>query len=308
MGYTHHWIQTRDLSGDEWEDVSADIKAILRYAAFEANITLANGAGEGGTQPEFFPAWIGFNGLGDDAHEDFTIRRRRLPKDAWEVRGQAFCKTDRKPYDAAVTAVLCYLATVTRRDDEHGEPIVGTEAFRVSSDGHGKDFLAGLEIARAALPRKANQLDLPMGVMQDDRWCAPWVGLKTSGYSLNFCVDGYAYAINQRGESYRFGSHDELADWLETNKRAVFARGGQTGWGSYGREEPDIWNATGSFDKARHDRIGRAQAKKLATLFPAPTARAIQPPAYVRPGDYAENGGRPFAYRHTDLLALRAAA
>jgi hypothetical protein len=45
----------------------------------------------------------------------------------------------------------------------------------VGSDGHGKDFLDGLAEARRALPRYANILDIPMGILQDDRWCVPWV-------------------------------------------------------------------------------------------------------------------------------------
>ncbi len=270
--------------------------------------------GDGGTQPEFGDDVIMFNGVGDDSHETFDLhRKRKLEK--WQSKGDLgrnFCKTAHKPYDRVVTACLCYLSTVTRREDPTThEPIIGSEALHVSSDGHGNDFLSGLDLARAALPQYANLLDIPMGVMQDDRWCAPWVRFDRKGrFEVRFCIDGYGYILRPKtGESYRFETHEGLAKFLDGTKRAYWAswRPGYISWGKattmdYPAGESNIWNATGFFDQARHDRIRKAQDRVLAKLFPVPMQHAHQPPAYVRPGEMPENAGREFCYSVDELL------
>ena len=304
MGYTHYWKQKRNLTIAQWIEVSADLHTILNHVQHEAGIALASGMSEGGTSPQFSDDRILFNGLGDDGHETFGISRK-IDKDDWP-----FCKTARKPYDLAVTACLCYLSTVTRRaDPATGEPIIGSEAFNVTSDGDGSDFLNGLALARAALPRLANILDLPMGVMQSDRWCAPWIDTsQNKTYQVLFCIDGKGYVLKPRGnavESYCFESHEALAKFLERTKRADFKRSYVVRFGSFKddyRIEPDIWKAYGSFDKERYQRIAKAQSKVLATLFPVDPTCAQQPPAYVRPGQMPENAGREFCYSITDLM------
>lgn len=312
MGYTHYWNQGRNLTKAEWLTVATDVRAILTYAQHECDIALAGPMGEGGTAPEVNDKHISINGVGDDCHETFFINRviRKKPRYAGECTDWGFCKTARKPYDAVVTALLCYLSTVTRREDPAThEPIVGTEAWSVSSDGFGSDFLVGLDLARKALPQYGNVLDIPMDVMKSDRWCAPWVDARgQTQCEVRFCVDGYGYVLKDTGESYQFETHLALAQFLDGNKVASFKTGGSTGWGSYGREEPNIWNASGSFDKERHDRIARAQVKILSKLFPVDPACAHQPPAYVRPGQMPDNAGRAFCYNIGDLLNLANAA
>lgn len=180
------------------------------------------------------------------------------------------------------------------------------EAFTVSSDGHGQDFLDGLALARAALPRVANQLDIPMNVMRDDRWCAPWIsGQGESPFTIRFCIDGHGYVLRKAtGESYRFATHGDMAKFLDTHKRAEFKHGRNAGVWSYDRNEPNIWHASGAFDQARHDRIAKAQTRVLRTLFPADATHAHQPPAYARPGEMPENAGRAFCYNLSELLDL----
>lgn len=309
MGYTHYWTQKRNFTVAEWQDICTDIRAILDYGQNLAGVPLANGMGEGGTVPDISDDIISFNGLGDDSHESFTFERKRV-LESWQTKnmlGSNFCKTARKPYDPIVTACLCYLSTVTRREDPTThEPIIGTEAFSVSSDGDGSDFLEGLDLARKALPRYANVLDIPMEVMAGDRWCAPWVNARgAKGYEVHFCIDGRGYVLKPRTrESYCFESHIALAQFLDRTKRVTFATGGNTGWGRYDRVEEDIWNATGSFDKARNARIARAQVRVLEKLFPVPMECAHQPPAYARPGEMPDNSGREFCYSISDLLNL----
>jgi hypothetical protein len=299
LGFTHYWTPCRNLTRDEYTEIVKDIGEILKYAQHEAGIPLANMMGEAGTSPEFYADSFGFNGVGDDAHETFRIPRTR--EQNCGSFGD-FTKTDRKPYDVVVTACLCYLDTCLDKP-----------AFHVSSDGHGSDFLDGLDLARKALPRKANVLDIPMGVMESDRWTAPWIYHNGgNGYSVQFCVNGKGYVTKhgRKPEYYCFESHLALAEYLDANKQVIFrGRGRQWNMGNfrigYDNVEPNIWSATGSFDQARHDRIAAAQAKVLKTLFPVPPEHAEPPPAFVRPMDFPDpRESGTFCYYIEDVLKL----
>jgi hypothetical protein len=272
--------------------VSADILEILNHVEHGLDTPLANGHGDPGTHPVFDATEIMFNGVGVASHETFVLPRVRRKE--WEggSLGGNFCKTARKPYDVAVTACLCYLSSVAN-------------AYSVSSDGRGSNFVAGLAAAREALPSKANILDIPMGVMESDRWTGPWVSDQTgSGYHVGFCVNGKGYVTRVKtGETYCFATHVEMAVFLDAHKQAKFRRGGTSVFGGYGTIEPDIWHASGSFDQLRHQRIARAQSKVLRSLFPVDGGHAEKPPAYVRPDDFArpeDNGS--FSYSLSDLL------
>src|ERR1700738_2953734 len=263
MGYTHYWTQARDSTRDEWVQIREDFEALLKDVQHVQGIPLASGAGDLGTSPEISDAKIWFNGAGADAHEPCCLNRKRPPKESWETRrGGDFCKTARKLYDLAVTAALCYLATVT-------DPI----SHGVSSDGHGRGFLEGLEEARRALPRYANILDIPMDVLRDDRWCMPWVRCyESSGFDVQFCVDGKGYVEHIKTRDwYCFETHLALAQFLDNTKEVAFPRRLKVRH-SYcvddlGKVEPNIWNSIGSFNAARHKRIAQAQAFALAPLF-----------------------------------------
>lgn len=321
MGYTHYWTQQRDFARKEWETVAADLRTIITYAQHECGIALGDGMGDAGTSPQVSDDVVVFNGVGKDSHETLIIRRAIRTKPDYEGEtdlASDFCKTERKPYDPVVTACLCYLSTATRKENpKTHEPVIGSEVFSVGSDGNGSDFLVGLDLARKALaPRLGNELDIPMDVMLSDRWCPPHVNVNGGGggctrnknYEVRFCVDGRGYVLRPRTkESYCFESHKALALFLDQTKSATFAKGGNTGWGRYGREEPDIWHASGSFDEARHDRIKKAQEKILRTLFPAGATCAQQPPLFVRPGEMPDNVGRDFCYSIGDLLNLASA-
>jgi hypothetical protein len=209
MGYTHYWTQTRDFTREEWAQIREDMNALLKDVQHVQGIPLANYAGEPGTSPEITDAKVWFNGVGDDSHETFCLNRVRPPKEEWEPgRGWDFCRTARKPYDLAVTAALCYLATVP-------DPASHT----VSSDGTGRDFLDGLAEARLALPRYANILDIPRGILEDDRWHGPWIHHFSELYHFNFCVDGKAYIRRlDNGACYCFPTQAEAAQWCIAHK------------------------------------------------------------------------------------------
>jgi hypothetical protein len=296
MGYTHYWTQSRDFTLEEWPQIREDFELLLKDVQHVQGIPLANGMGDRGTSPEFNHEYISFNGAGDDSYETFTVHRIRPPMEGWQSRrGGDFTKTAHKPYDLAVTAALCYLSTVP-------DPA----AFTVSSDGHGRDFLDGLAEARRALPRYANILDIPMGIMQSDRWCMPWVSCyEATGFDVKFCVDGKGYVEQiKTGETYCFETHLALAQYLDKTKRATFRTRLKVRFGNHtddcGNVEPNIWNSFGSFDKARHMRIAKAQVRALLPLFPVPVEHAQKPPAYVRPGEMPEPATS--AYYFSDLL------
>ena len=68
-----------------------------------------------------------------------------------------------------------------------------------------------------------------------------------------------------------------------------------------GSIEPNIWNAYGSFDAARHKRIATVQAFALAPLFdsrytPDTANHRQKPPAYVRPGEMPEPETRHYSF------------
>jgi hypothetical protein len=296
FGTMYHWHK-RGFFGEDYSRKQEELKELLDGILKDGGVVV--------------PVWLyeyGGQTAGDNSYETMGIdRMKRKPNYPGDTARGGFCKTERKPYDIAVTAVLCYLATVTRREDQAThEPIMGSESHFVRSDGDGSDFLAGLDLARKALPQYSNMLDIPMSIMQDDRWCAPWIR-SPNGYDARFCVDGYGY-IHKKStdEWYCFKSHREFAEFLEQHKRASFPGGViRLNWGDYGPTEPDIWSASGSFDERRHARIGRAQTKVFSPLFPVAPDHAQRPPAFVRPGEMLANGGREFAYHIRELLAQK---
>ena len=140
MGYTHYWTPKRTITPEEWVEVSANIKAILDASG----IPLANWSGEEGSSPMFTDEGIDFNGVEDDGHETMSIDRTSM---SWDL-----CKTARKPYDTAVTAILAYLDTV-----------VGS--LQATSDGDREDWEAGVGLAKLALPHLAGKIDFPKEIL-----------------------------------------------------------------------------------------------------------------------------------------------
>jgi len=271
MGYTHYWHQVRNISKADWSEIKDHIADILKDVQHVQGVPLANWEGNAKTCPEITADEISFNGLGDDSHETFVIHRKRLPKEEWQRRrGFGFCKTARKPYDIAVAACLSYMAT-----------IVGSH--EVTSDGNGSDWLEGLDLARRALPRFANQIDIPLQILEDDRWTGPWMHMKTEAYHFGFCVDGKAYITRSRDNaSYCFPTHREAAEWAIGHK--------------------SVLDATGMFDEVRNARLKRQQDRLLSTMVEAASVvgRDQQIPAFVRPGEILNPPS--FHYRLDDVL------
>lgn len=139
VGYTQFWSFAPESPEFKaaFGRMVVDAKKILD-AVQARGIALGDGTGEPGTKPELNERYITFNGVGDEACETFEIDSLPPtpptdPEDRWsahayeQYRNQGyvwtFCKTQARPYDLAVTAVLlrCYQLC--------------PDAFVLSSDG-----------------------------------------------------------------------------------------------------------------------------------------------------------------------------
>lgn len=114
MGYTHHYTATTN------EGLVADTLAIFKNSP----VALAGPMGSGEPVANFDE--IAFNGdnENDEDHETFRIESA--------TRSMAFCKTQMKPYDVVVVAVLV--------------AVVANNAGEVSSDGNYEDWAEGIAL------------------------------------------------------------------------------------------------------------------------------------------------------------------
>ena len=128
MGYTHYW-SFPTINNKTWARIRAAVEEVVEDVP--------------GLQLEFDnpePPLIGreeirFNGRGQYGHETFRVERDN-------PIGFNFCKTARKPYDEAVTAVLCIVG-------HHLGAMKGPHY--ISSDGSFSDWLEGRELATKVL-------------------------------------------------------------------------------------------------------------------------------------------------------------
>jgi hypothetical protein len=109
MGYTHYWDQHKTFTDGQW----AKVCEAARLVAEKHGDILCFEYDETDKSPQIDNDAIRFNGKGDDGHETFYLTREQPPKNAWVERERYddegafnFCKTSRKPYDAAVVLLL----------------------------------------------------------------------------------------------------------------------------------------------------------------------------------------------------------
>jgi hypothetical protein len=101
MGYSHYWDQNRDFTEKEW-------KTITRYVRSVAKVypnVIGSWDGSGG-EPLINDDEIALNGIGDDSHESLNISRKCKFK-------HNFIKTNRKPYDVLIRAILGWMYAIT---------------------------------------------------------------------------------------------------------------------------------------------------------------------------------------------------
>jgi hypothetical protein len=134
MGYTHYWKLKVQPHPDHWASLCDMSRRIVRQAIAKG-IPLQYEMDQE-RAPQIDEAAIRFNGVGRDGHETFFIANSPTEFE--------FCKTARKPYDAAVVAVLMAAETL----------LIG---FEWSSDGDGESdaFEEGIALLRSALGDRA---------------------------------------------------------------------------------------------------------------------------------------------------------
>ena len=126
MGYTNYWKIKEKLSESDWNKLSWDVALLMR----DTDIVIQFESDDP-RPPIIDNELIRFNGQYDDGHETFVLVN--------EVTDFECCKTDHKPYDMMVCAVLALTA-------EYG--------VIVTSDGKREDWADALKFASGVLNRK----------------------------------------------------------------------------------------------------------------------------------------------------------
>lgn len=154
MGYTHYWTQKRDVTAVTWALICADVRKLIENMPATTDVAGGNyktdllqiGAEFDSNEPAVVDAdEIRFNGLGDLGHETFAMTRKRPPARPGETtRGFEFCKTDRKPYDLVVCAVLLVVEQRSGHAFRFGAP---------DDDGDADDWAPAIAWASDVLSR-----------------------------------------------------------------------------------------------------------------------------------------------------------
>jgi len=149
MGYTHFFRQYRVFIDEEWNNVLRGVRKV--YANLPAYSHSSGGyyndypliihgpVGEG--EPIFNEERISFNGDAENDldHEPLTVMK--APR-----RGFEFCKTERKPYDLFVQAVLLICAHYHNK-------------FIVTSDGDEDDWSEAVNLVNHVLGYNLRSLE-----------------------------------------------------------------------------------------------------------------------------------------------------
>lgn len=147
MGYTHYMRRPHTLPAGKFVDAAVDCRAVCTHLG----IPLRREYDEPGPA-EFGPDEVRFNGVGEDGYETFLVQRvfgaDRPGRDGLCFD---FCKTNRKPYDAAVCACLIVFAhhfdgfIVSSDGDGTEDGWVAARAACQAAMGYGSDFKLGDE-------------------------------------------------------------------------------------------------------------------------------------------------------------------
>ena len=114
MGYTNYWNQYKDISWRDWEKIQEEVEYLMECIGDGCIEVLQNDA-----------ECIAFNGIGENAHEDFVATRKPSLRSGQQGGGDKltkvdksfnFCKTNRKPYDLAVWHMLTYMSHLLGKD------------------------------------------------------------------------------------------------------------------------------------------------------------------------------------------------
>lgn len=142
MGYTHYFDRDQPCPPEWWADLCADFRKLQATALLLGQPLPIQAESDDPSPPKITDEVIVFNGIGKDGYETFQLFRSD-PSGS----GFHFCKTQRRPYDIAVTALLCLV-------DYHAPDI-----WSIHSDGTIMDWIPGLTLARQVQP----ECKLPFG-------------------------------------------------------------------------------------------------------------------------------------------------
>lgn len=173
IGYTHYFRTSKNgIPVAAWEKICADVKTLLTNlpaTAHKGPLAIAFEEDEPHKAPEVSDAAIRFNGVGQNGHETFLLERLPTPSEHGfdDKAGTvfAFCKTEYKPYDLVVCAVLIVAA-------KHAASSLG-----ISSDGDLDDWkpafdwtvsVLGPEYAAAAVASRLLGGRVELGMLNEE--------------------------------------------------------------------------------------------------------------------------------------------
>ena len=145
MGYTHYWYRQEEVDKENFSNAIKDIALLFSFTEGQDFPAGYNHANQVIDVFELNSKSINFNGIGEQAHETFSIEQTYNPEhykdDVWKFN---CCKTSfenfpYKPYDVYVTACL-YIFKYHLGDE-----------IRISSDGDESDWREGLEMVQHIL-------------------------------------------------------------------------------------------------------------------------------------------------------------
>lgn len=121
MGYTHYFDQKSHPTKEQWKAICDDFKQLRVVALIkELNIPIQREYDSPGPVEVSNRAII-FNGVGDNGHETMVVESHGA--------GFQFCKTNGKPYDFYVVALLLIM-------NKHAPDV-----WEISSDGDEQDWM-----------------------------------------------------------------------------------------------------------------------------------------------------------------------
>ena len=151
MGYTHYWYRQEELDKENFSNAIKDIALLLSFTEGQDFPVGYNHATRVIDVFELNSTSINFNGIGEQAHETFSIEQTYLPSndilyemDKDKLWKFSCCKTSfehfpYKPYDLYVTACL-YIFKYHLGDE-----------FLVCSDGDVSDWSKGIQMVQDIL-------------------------------------------------------------------------------------------------------------------------------------------------------------
>jgi len=140
MGYTHYWYRPGVLaSRDAWARFLDDWRKIERALAGRGVGLVGVDGGDPVERSIACSAYVAFDGVSGQSCETFVLERIDRTPRAQSGVCFSFCKTERLPYDLAVTS--CLLAAV--RHFPH--------RIAVATDGQAADWNPARELCQEAL-------------------------------------------------------------------------------------------------------------------------------------------------------------